>query len=105
MFFGGEIEPGEEPDEAVRRECLEELGYYLRDPYLLKTIYFDHAGVAYTAHIFVEEYDGSPLTLYEGQGMGWFRPASTSALLMTEIDRSLIVDIGNFIERRVTRLG
>ena len=105
MFFGGGVEHGELPGQAVERECLEELGYTLRDPYLLKTVRFMHAAVAYTAYVFVEEYDGSPLTLYEGQGLGWFLPESTRDLLMTDLDRSLVRDIGEHIEQAIASIA
>jgi 8-oxo-dGTP diphosphatase len=99
MFFGGEIEDGESPEQAVKRETVEEIGYELLDPRLLKTEHFWHEGTAYTAYVFVERYDGRPLTLYEGQGMGWFLPASTNDLMMTDLDRSLIRAIAEYIER------
>lgn len=97
MLFGGEIAHGENPEQAVKRETVEELGYELLDPHLLKTQHFSHEETAYTAYIFVEEYDGRPLTLYEGQAMGWFLPASTSHLLMTDLDRVLLRAIGEHI--------
>jgi 8-oxo-dGTP diphosphatase len=99
MFFGGEIEAGETPIQGVTRECMEELGYALLDPQLLKTMHYSHLGTPYTVHVFVEEYDGRQLTLYEGQGMEWFLPASTNGLLMTEMDRVLIREIGEYIAR------
>ena len=31
IFVGGKIEDGETPEQAIRRECLEEIGYALKD--------------------------------------------------------------------------
>lgn len=104
MFFGGEIEAGESPAQAVKRECMEELGYALLAPRLLKVERFIHAGTPYTVYVFVEKYDGRTLTLCEGQGMGWFLPASTGDLLMTDLDRSLVREVGEYVARS-SRLG
>ena len=100
MFFGGEIEKGETPEQAVKREAVEELGYELTHPELVKVEHFFHAGSAYTVHVFIEQYDGRTLTLYEGQGMGWFLPKSTTNLLMTDLDRVLVKEIGELVEAR-----
>src|SRR3979411_64028 len=80
-FFGGGLEEGESPEQAVKREGLEELGYAVTTTTLLAVQRFVHNGNEYTKHVFVEKYDGSALTLGEGQGMGWFLPAATGALL------------------------
>lgn len=66
-LFGGAIEEGETPEEAVKRECMEELGYPLENP---KLILIDNEGIK--AYIFVEKYDKSKkLILKEGDDMKW----------------------------------
>jgi 8-oxo-dGTP diphosphatase len=89
-LFGGGIEAGESPEQAVKRECLEELGYELKSPRLFKVHALHLQGTDYVIHLFVERYNGATLTLGEGQGMGWFRPEATKSLLMNEHDRSFV---------------
>ena len=75
-LFGGGIEEGETPLEAVRRETIEELEYRLNGPKLIGIEESD----TQTVHLFVEEYDGSPLVQREGQAMGWFTVEEALAL-------------------------
>ncbi len=85
--FGGQIEPGETAEQAVRRECIEELAYRLDDPQLFMIHHFTLDRLEHIIYLFIEEYNGSSLTLGEGQGMGWFRVGETPALLMNQFDR------------------
>ena len=93
-FFGGEIERGETPEQAVKREALEELAYALHRPELRTIKRFAHQGVNYTQYVFLEEYDGSELILGEGQGMGWFLPSETNALVMISHAREVVETLG-----------
>ena len=72
--FGGGIEEGETPLEAVKREAFEELEYQLKNPKLIDVEETERPGLGLRVimHTFVEEYDGQPLVLHEGQGYGWF---------------------------------
>tara|TARA_Y100000310_G_C20165400_1_gene571120 strand:+ start:81 stop:470 length:390 start_codon:yes stop_codon:yes gene_type:complete len=71
-FFGGGIEEGETPEEAVKRETKEELEYVLRNPKHFMTQQFETEENFGEKHVFLEKYDGSPLTLLEGKDKGWF---------------------------------
>jgi 8-oxo-dGTP diphosphatase len=90
-LFGGGLEHGETPEQAVKREIREELAYQLHFPRRATDRQFVSAGVEYTMHVFAEKYDGSPLTLGEGQDMKWFLPQETATLKMEEHDRDVIV--------------
>ena len=71
-FFGGGIEQGENPTEALKREIREELSYQVQDPKFLlaqKVRDEDHDN---TKYVFVEQYHDQPLLLGEGQAMGWW---------------------------------
>lgn len=73
-FFGGGIESGETPLQAVIRETWEEIHYTLRAPVLfMETAYADaacgHRGRRYCYHEACT--DKSGLRLGEGQAMGW----------------------------------
>jgi 8-oxo-dGTP diphosphatase len=89
-FFGGGVEPGEMPEQAAKREAMEELAYRLNSPRLWRTQEFIHKGLTYKQYVFLEKYDGSDLVLGEGQGMGWFRPSETQELLMSVHARQVV---------------
>ena len=93
-FFGGEIERGETPEQAVKREALEELAYALRRPDLRTIKRFAHQRLNYTQYVFLEAYDGSELILGEGQGMGWFLRSETKELAMISHAREVIETLG-----------
>ncbi|MBI2151717.1 NUDIX domain-containing protein [Candidatus Woesearchaeota archaeon] len=93
-FFGGGIEEGESAEDAVRRETLEELNYYLDSPKLVLEQSFksqNHFGAKY---VFVEKYDSSQrINLQEGQNFGWFLLSETKKLKIVEHDREVLEQI------------
>lgn len=71
-FFGGGIDEGETPEQAVKRETMEELNYKLEKPKLIMVQNFK--GVHYNGmkYVFTEEYNPSKkIELREGKGMSW----------------------------------
>lgn len=90
-FFGGAIEASETPEEAVRREAVEELGHVLQAPRLVRSVAYRHEDLWGWIHVFAEAFfgDKSRLELHEGQGWGWYELAETGALLMIERDRGI----------------
>ncbi len=98
-FFGGGVEAGESPADAVKRECREELGYELAAPAFFKTLSITYRGNVHTIHVFHEEYAGGELTLGEGQAMGWYLPGETGALKMNDHDRSIVLEFGHALQR------
>lgn len=75
-FFGGAIEAGEDPLDAVVREAREELGYVCQRPRLIARVHPDSISYPLDGgprHYFLEDVDsGQELILAEGQSMGWF---------------------------------
>lgn len=77
-FFGGGIEVGETPLEAVLRETWEELGIHLHIPELrpLDSFQVTLRDMHFTLHPFAWAYTGdlSEVRLSEGTGMEWVTP-------------------------------
>lgn len=70
-FFGGGINLGETPEQAVTRECAEELVYHLKNPrrVMIKDIISGYKGKMY---VFMEEYNSTKgIQLQEGKGFAW----------------------------------
>ncbi len=99
-FFGGGIEQGENPTEALEREVLEELSYQVQSPYLLMVQKVRDGEDENTKYVFVEHYQDQPLQLGEGQAMGWFSPDGTHALKMIEHDRAVVERIRDYLNQR-----
>jgi 8-oxo-dGTP diphosphatase len=96
-FFGGGIEPGETPEEAVMREAKEELGIELEELKLFRVYDFgEHDGV-YQAFVFLAKLN-HPVEqlrkqLMEGQGLGLFSQEELRELLLPENSRKALNDI------------
>ena len=72
-FFGGGIEEGETPEQAVKREALEKLEYPLENPTLVMKQNFISHGDNNEKYVFMEEFDpNKKIALREGQGLSWY---------------------------------
>jgi 8-oxo-dGTP pyrophosphatase MutT (NUDIX family) len=81
-LVGGHVEPGEQPDEAVRRECLEELGVHVHDPRPFPMAVGDPT---LDLHAFVvTRWDGEPVNAApeEHDDLRWFSPGELADLTM-----------------------
>jgi len=87
-YFGGGIEQGETPEQALVRESEEELGYTPVRPACILEQHFDLGGLLAYMYVFLEHYPGDKqvLQLNEGQGWGWFGSTDTAALNMQPRD-------------------
>ncbi len=98
-IFGGAIENGETPEQAVKREAFEELNYNLKNPKLILTQEFketDHHG---TKYVYAEKcIDKDVLRLQEGQDWGWFKLSEIKDLKMADHDKQLFEQIKDKIQ-------
>jgi len=95
-FFGGGIEEGETPVDAVRREAAEELRYTptATAPVLIVE-YGDGNAASFGRKFYFAEVcpDKSALELHEGQGMDWFTMEEARNLKITENNLRVIESI------------
>ncbi len=98
-LFGGHIEEGETPEDALRRELFEEIEYRVRDPKLLYVKEFDRDGAHVVSSTFAEAYDESqPIVLHEGQGYGWFTIPEALKLKIIKERYETLVEFAKFLE-------
>jgi mutator protein MutT len=98
-FFGGGIEHGESPTEALERELREELSYQVQHPYFLLAQKIRDEEDENTKYVFVEQYEDQPLQLGEGQAMGWFTPDETHQLEMIDHDRAVVTQVRGYLNQ------
>ena len=79
-FVGGHVEPGELPHQAVRRECLEEVGVEIHDP-LPIPLTVDNPALDMRGFL-VTHWDGEPVITApeEHDDLRWFRPSDLAAV-------------------------
>ena len=98
-FFGGGIENGETPEQALARESIEELEYRVMKPQRLYIQKFTFEGSVNTKYVFVERYDPSQtLIQHEGLEMGWWKFSDLDKLLIIDHDRLALSKIQDFLE-------
>src|SRR6478672_10286698 len=83
-LVGGHVEKGESPDEAVVRECFEELGVRVHDPLPIPMTFNDPT---LDVHAFlVTCWDGVPVNCApeEHDDLRWFRPTALARLKLAD---------------------
>ncbi len=92
-FFGGGIDEGETPLQAVVRETREELEYDLVDPECVMMQDLE-TGKKY---VYCAPFDSAQsITQHEGQGYGWYTVDETLGLKVIEHDRVVFEYIKQF---------
>ena len=94
-FPGGKIEPGETPQQALRREIREELDAVIEVGELLRTINYDYPTFHLTMHCFKCRLANGHLTLLEHEAAKWLTPSDLQSVRWLPADEEIIQDLSN----------
>ncbi len=90
-FIGGKIEPGETPEQALARECREEIALEIVNEKVRTSV--THAYPDRTIHLTLidcEPAPGAEPTALAHEALGWYTPAGMHALDFCPADAELL---------------
>ena len=94
-FFGGEIEEGESPEKAIKREIKEEIGFNIKEFKLFKIINYEHKdkckGKIYNYIVHFNE-DLSNISIKEGVGFAFFNYSELDSLNLMDWNLKILKD-------------
>lgn len=102
-FPGGKCEPGESPEAATVRECLEEIGVAVRLIRLRKVVDHDYPHGAVRLHFFDGESVDPDAEPVPESGFRWVRAAELAALRFPEANEAVRAELIAEAGRRAPR--
>ncbi|WP_298272348.1 (deoxy)nucleoside triphosphate pyrophosphohydrolase [Geobacter sp.] len=89
-FPGGKIDPGESPEECLRRELVEEMGIHVRVGQSLPASTHQYPTFTVTLHPFVCTIETGEIVLHEHAAIAWLPPNELHTLDWAEADVPVI---------------
>lgn len=93
-FPGGKINPGEAPEECLKREVREELGIEIEVGFSLKIVSHRYPDFEITLYPFICSIISGQITLHEHAALAWRFPAELQALDWAEADLPVLHEYG-----------
>lgn len=97
-FPGGKMEPGESPQEALKREIREELEAEITVGQLLETVEWDYPAFHLTMHCFVCSLISKDMRLNEHEAAAWLTKETLHTVKWLPADEGLIPKIAAILE-------
>ena len=97
-FPGGTIEPGESPEEALKREIWEELETKIVVEKLVQTVEWDYPAFHLTMHCFWCHIESGSLKLKEHEAAKWLTKDQLDSVDWLPADRIVVETIKNEME-------
>ena len=95
-FPGGKMEPGESPEEALRREIWEELETRIAVERLVQTVEYDYPDFHLTMHCFWCHTESGHLTLKEHEAARWLSLSDIESVDWLPADREVVKRLRSF---------
>ena len=89
-FPGGKMEPGESPEEALRREIWEELVTHIAVERLVETVEWDYPQFHLTMHCFLCRVESGRLELKEHEAARWLEKEEFGSVDWLPADRAVV---------------
>ena len=96
-FPGGKMEPGESPQEALRREIREELDAEIEVRELLETVEWDYPNFHLTMHCFICSLVSESLHLNEHEAATWLTHETLRSVKWLPADEILLDRIVDYL--------
>ena len=96
-FPGGKIEPGEHPQEALKREIKEELDAEISVGDLLETVEWDYPTFHLTMHCFICTLESECMHLNEHESSAWLTKDTLDSVKWLPADLILLEGIAKYI--------